>query len=251
MTGVADKVVIVTGAASGQGAAEAQALARAGARVVVTDLHHAAPEWITASDQLSYRRLDVSRPLDWQALGAWLGERYDRVDGLVNNAGIPNRARLTEVTLAEWDRVLSVNMTGALLGIQTIVPFMKSGGSIVNVGSTAALTGHYSVAYTVSKWALRGLSRVASMELGPRDIRVNAIHPGYIETPMTASTPDLFKAANVAQTPLGRIGQVGDVAPLVVFLISDESAHISGTDIPVDGGLTGHGGMKPLSEAMR
>jgi 3alpha(or 20beta)-hydroxysteroid dehydrogenase len=251
MTGVMDKVVIVTGAASGQGAAEAQALALAGAVVIATDLHDGPPEWPTTVPNVTYRRLDVSRPEDWRGLGAWLGERYGRVDGLVNNAGIPNRMRLSDVTLEDWERVFSVNVTGALLGIQTVVPYMTAGGSIVNVGSVAGLTGHYSAAYTVSKWALRGLSRVASMELGPQGIRVNAIHPGYIETPMTATAPEAFRAANVAQTPLGRTGQVEDVAPLVVFLLSDESAFISGADIPVDGGQTGHGGMKVLSDAVR
>jgi 3alpha(or 20beta)-hydroxysteroid dehydrogenase len=271
VAGVADKILVITGAASGQGAAEAQALARAGARVIATDLQAQAPGWTTDAAYLprgadgnaglpsgaqqdvgiAYRRLDVARPEDWQALGAWIGAQYGRVDGLVNNAGIPNRARLLDVTLAEWERVLSVNVTGALLGIQTIVPLMIHGGSIVNVGSVAGLTGHYAAAYTASKWALRGLSHVASLELGPRGIRVNAIHPGYIETPMTASAPEAFRTANAAQAPLGRVGQVEDVAPLVVFLLSDESAYISGADIPVDGGMTGHGGMKPLSDAAR
>jgi 3alpha(or 20beta)-hydroxysteroid dehydrogenase len=251
MAGVTNKVVVVTGAASGQGAGEAAALAHAGARVIATDLHAQAPETLTALSNLMYRQLDVARPEDWQALGAWIGEQYGRVDGLVNNAGIPNRARLMDVTLAEWNRVLSVNVTGAMLGMQTIVPWMTDGGSIVNVGSVAGLTGHYAAAYTASKWALRGLSHVASLEFGPRGIRVNAIHPGYIETPMTAAAPDAFRTANAAQTPLGRTGQVEDVVPLVVFLLSDESAYISGADIPVDGGMTGHGGMKPLSDAVR
>ncbi|HLZ26359.1 MAG TPA: SDR family oxidoreductase [Chloroflexota bacterium] len=249
MVGVTNKVVIVTGAASGQGAGEALALARAGARVIATDLREQAPAWIADADHLAYRRLDVARPADWQALSAWIGERHGRVDGLVNNAGTPNRERLLDVTLAEWERVLAVNVTGALLGIQTIVPWMTNGGAIVNVGSVAGLTGHYAAAYTASKWALRGLSRVASLELGPRGIRVNAIHPGYIETPMTAAAPDAFRTTNAAQTPLGRTGQVEDVVPLVVFLLSDEAAFISGADIPVDGGMSGHGGMKPLSDA--
>ena len=109
----------------------------------------------------------------------------------------------------------------------------------------------YPVAYTISKWALRGLSRVASMELGPLGIRVNSIHPGYIDTPMTATAPPAFRIANIAETPLGRVGTVDDVAPLVVFLISDESSYISGAEIPVDGGQTGHGGAKSLSDAVR
>ena len=115
----------------------------------------------------------------------------------------------------------------------------------------AGLTGHYPVAYTVSKWGLRGLSRVASLELGPRGIRVNTIFPGYIETPMTASAPPAFRAANIAETPLGRTGSADEVAPLVVFLISDESSYITGAEIVVDGGQTAHGGTKSLSDAVR
>jgi 3alpha(or 20beta)-hydroxysteroid dehydrogenase len=117
------------------------------------------------------------------------------------------------VTVSDWERVLSVNLTGALLGIQAVLPLMPAGGSIVNVGSAAALSAHYPAAYTVSKWGLRGLSRVASMELGPRGIRVNSIHPGFIETPMTASAPAAFRESNLLQIPLGRTGTPADVAP--------------------------------------
>lgn len=131
------------------------------------------------------------------------------------------------------------------------MPLMTRGSSIVNVGSSAALTAHYPVAYTTSKWALRGLSRAAALELGPRGIRVNTIHPGYIETEMTASAAPAFRKANIRETPLGRTGSVDEVAPLVVFLMSDESSFISGAEIPVDGGLTAHGGVKSLSDVLR
>jgi 3alpha(or 20beta)-hydroxysteroid dehydrogenase len=198
-----------------------------------------------------YRRLDVSRPDHWRELGAWLAEKYDDVHGLVNNAGIPFRARLQELELADWDRVIGINLTGTLLGIQTVAPLMPAGGSIVNVSSIAGLSGHYAAAYTVSKWGVRGLSRVASLELGDRGIRVNTVLPGYIETAMTASAPEWFRAANIEQTPLGRTGTPDEVAPLVVFLISDESAFISGAEIVVDGGQTGHGGTKRFSDASR
>ena len=251
---VEGKVVVVTGAARGQGAAEAAVLAREGATVVVTDVVDALSEPLAnAQDELGtvhYRRLDVSRPEDWSDLSAFIQERHGRVDGLVNNAGITHRARLGEVEIVDWERVFAVNVTGALLGIQTLLPLMPAGASIINVGSLAALTGHYTVAYTASKWALRGLSRVASMELGPRGIRVNSIHPGYIATPMTASAPEAFLQANNAATPLGRGGTVDEVAPLVVFLVSDESSFISGAEIPVDGGQWAHGGAKSLSDAL-
>jgi 3alpha(or 20beta)-hydroxysteroid dehydrogenase len=142
-------------------------------------------------------------------------------------------------------------VTGALLGIQALTPLMPPGSSIVVVGSVAALTAHYTVAYTASKWALRGLSRVASMELGPLGIRVNSIHPGYIETPMTASAPAAFREVSLEVVPLGRLGTPEDVAPLVGFLLSDESSYLSGTEIAIDGGQSAHGGVKALSDALR
>lgn len=242
------KIVVVTGAAAGQGAAEARALALEGATVIATDLHEDDPG---LGEGIVYRRLDVSRPDHWRDLGAWLAETYGEVHGLVNNAGIPFRARLQELELADWDRVLGINLTGTLLGIQTVAPLMPHGGSIVNVSSIAGLSGHYAAAYTVSKWGVRGLSRVASLELGDRGIRVNTVLPGYIETAMTASAPEWFRDANIEQTPLGRTGTPEEVAPLVVFLISDESAFISGAEIVVDGGQTGHGGTKRFSDASR
>jgi 3alpha(or 20beta)-hydroxysteroid dehydrogenase len=245
---VEGKVVVVTGAARGQGAAEANALAREGATVIATDIAGGAPE---LDKGIEYRRLDVSSPEDWASLSAWIAETHGRLDGLVNNAGVPFRDRIDEIGLDDWNRVLAINLTGTLLGVQTAAALMQTGGSIVNVSSVAGFTAYHGAAYTVSKWGVRGLSRVASMELGPRGIRVNTIFPGYIETPMTASAPPEFRGANVAQTPLGRTAQPEEVAPLIVFLLSDESSFISGAEIVIDGGQVAHGGSMALSDAVR
>lgn len=242
------KVVVITGAASGQGAAEAAALAAEGATVLATDIQdplEALPAGVT------FRRLDVARPEDWSAAADWLRAEVGVVHGLVNNAGVTWRARLDEVTLEDWDRVLRINLTGAMLGIQAMTPLMTAGGSIVNISSRAGLSGHFTAAYTTSKWGLRGLSRVASLEFGPSGIRSNCLFPGYIDTPMVRTAPPAFIEAAVKEIPVGRRGTPADIAPLVVYLISDESTYISGSEISVDGGEWAHNGTKVYSDLLR
>jgi 3alpha(or 20beta)-hydroxysteroid dehydrogenase len=143
-----------------------------------------------------------------------------------------------------------VNAVGSALGIRHLGPLMCAGSSIVNVGSAAALMAHYALAYSASKWALRGITKAAAMELGPRGIRVNCIHPGFIETAMTRSAPDAFREANLRATPLARTGTPDDVAPVVGFLLSRASGFITGVDLPIDGGLTSHGGGKTIADAL-
>jgi 3alpha(or 20beta)-hydroxysteroid dehydrogenase len=258
--GLAGRTIVVTGAARGQGAAEAEILVREGARVVGADIlddeGRALAERLTASGPgtMEYWRLDVSSEEQWAGLAAHLAASGPgTVHGLVNNAGVPYRARLLDMDLAGWDRVMAINLTGAMLGMRTLVPLMPAdgGAAIVNIGSIAGLTAHHALAYTVSKWGLRGLSKVAALELAPRGIRVNAVHPGPIDTPISAGADPVFLTATVEQTLLGREGRSEEVAELVVFLLSARASYITGAEIPVDGGHTSHGGTKSIVDALR
>lgn len=264
------KLIVVTGAARGQGQAEAAKLAAEGATVIACDLPGAMQTEAGQADTpqsgalkpgagpagpapgVRPHALDVADPESWDALRERIRREFGgRVDGLINNAGVTSRVRLPDVELEEWNRVLAVNLTGPMLGIRTLLPLMGEGASIVNVGSIAGLTGHYTAAYTASKWGLRGLTRTAATELGPRGIRVNAVHPGYIHTPMTSGAPETFLQANLEITPLGRGGQPDEVADLMVFLMSDESRFISGAEIQIDGGQVAGGVSTFMSNAVR
>ncbi|MEJ3746510.1 SDR family oxidoreductase [Actinomycetes bacterium KLBMP 9797] len=233
MTTLIGRTIVVTGSASGIGAAVAAAATTAGATVVALDL---------ASG------FDVTDETAWHRLARGLKAP---VHGLVNCAGITCRARLGEVTTTDFIRVQAVNVVGPLLGIQALAPLMPAGGSIVNIGSLAAVQGHYPVAYTASKWSLRGLTHAACLELGPRGIRVNLVHPGFVHTAMTASAPPAFQAISVANTPLGRPGTAAEVAAVAVFLLGAAASYVSGAEIAVDGGASSHGGAKTVSDALR
>jgi 3alpha(or 20beta)-hydroxysteroid dehydrogenase len=241
---VEGKVVVVTGAARGQGAAEAAALAAEGATVIAADVIEPERELPAG---VRFEQLDVTSQESWARLAELLRREHGRVDGLVNNAGITSRTRLEDVELEEVERILRVNLIGPLLGIKALLPLMGRGASIVNIGSTAALSGHFPPAYTTAKWGVRGLTRLASMELGPRGIRVNVVHPGFIETPMSVGVTDWFRRQHTLAAPLGRGATPEEIAPAIVFLISDEASFITGAELPVDGGFSGHAGARLIS----
>ena len=190
-------------------------------------------------DASGVERLDVTDPASWASVVGLAVERFGRVDVLVNNAGIHAAAPVDEMPLERFRAVLDVNLIGPFLGIQAVVPHMPRGGSIVNVSSLNGLAAQARTsAYTASKFGLRGLTKAAALDLGPLGIRVNAILPGVIRTPMVAYVVDEREEQLAAGLPLGRIGEPMDIAAAAVFLASDEAAWISGIDLTVDGGHT-------------
>lgn len=222
------RVAIITGAARGQGAEEARRFAAEGAQVVATDV-------LDADGVLP---LDVASADDWRRVVDSVVAEHGRVDVLVNNAGICPIGTVQTMSEAEFRSVLDVNLVGAFLGIQTVAPHMPPGSSIVNISSLNGLAARPgAAAYTASKFALRGLTKAAALDLGSAGIRVNAILPGVTRTPMIAEVVAEDEASLAAGHPLGRIGEPADIAATAVFLASDDSAFITGTDIVVDGGL--------------
>jgi len=221
-----DKVVIITGAARGQGLAEVQRFIAEGAHVIAGD--------VLDHDGIY---LDVTSEESWANAVKSAVEVHGRVDVLVNNAGIRAVAPVHEMPVEEFQRVLDVNLIGPLLGIQAAVPFMPPGGSIINVSSLNGLAANLSTsAYTASKFALRGLTKSAALDLGPLGIRVNAILPGVIRTPMISYIVDEHEDRLAAGLPLGRIGEPMDIAGAALFLASDDASWVTGQDIVVDGG---------------
>jgi NAD(P)-dependent dehydrogenase (short-subunit alcohol dehydrogenase family) len=241
---VAGKVALVTGGASGMGAAHVRALAREGATVIVTDIAADAGAALAAElratgASVCSHRLDVADPESWRAVVAEAEAAHDRIDILVNNAGVQVRSVGVTVDEREWNLVTSVNQRGVFLGMQAVIPGMVrgGGGSIVNIASVAALVGlPGSLPYQGSKAAVLGLTRGAAVAYGPDNIRVNAICPGLVVTGMTDSAGTGAVEAMKAQIPLRRDGLADEVSAAVVFLASDESSYITGVALPVDGG---------------
>lgn len=240
---LADKVAIVTGGAQGQGAATVRRFVQEGARVVVGDIDDEAGAELAEElgPAVVFQHLDVGSEDDWSdavrevsALG--------RVNILVNNAGVLSFSTINDIELSDYERVIRVNQTGPLLGMRAVIPRMsEGGGSIINMSSVEGLAGIAGmVACTASKFAVRGMSKAAAVELGDRDIRVNSVHPGVVDTGLASKAVGEFVPLDDVgkRIALGRIARPGEIAELAVFLAADESSYCTGAEFVADGGAT-------------
>jgi 3alpha(or 20beta)-hydroxysteroid dehydrogenase len=239
------KVALITGAARGQGAAAARRFVAEGADVVLTDVldDEGAALATELGGKASYKSLDVGDETAWAAVADEIRERFGRLDVLVNNAGMLHFSAIADTTLADYERIVRVNQIGTVLGMRMAVPLMKdAGGSIINISSVEGLGGMpFLVAYASTKFAIRGMTKVAAMELGQHGIRVNSVHPGAVDTAMVATALGgmaVDMAPIGAKVPLGRVAKPDEVANMVLFLASDESSYSTGAEFVVDGGAT-------------
>jgi len=232
------RVAIITGGARGQGAAEGRRFRAEGAVVYLTDVLVAEGAAVAAEIGATFLEHDVTDVDQWKVVVEHVLAEAGRIDVLVNNAGVLHWATMTETTLDAWNRVVAINQTGVFLGMQAVAPAMKAqqSGNIVNISSVAAYSGSGPCfAYGATKWAVRGMTKGAAQELGPFGIRVNSVHPGVIDTPMMAGTPLEQLGGGV---PLRRYASADEVAGLVCWLASDESAYATGAEFVLDGGMT-------------
>jgi NAD(P)-dependent dehydrogenase (short-subunit alcohol dehydrogenase family) len=247
------KAALVTGASRGQGEAEARLFAAEGAKVLLCDILDDQGKAVAQSlrdggQTAHYRHLDVTSEDDWKSAVDFAAQEFGGLQVLVNNAGVGLRKpSMLDIKREEWQRVLDINLTGPFLGTQAVAPVMRDGGggAIVNIGSIAGTTGHFATAYTATKWGIRGLTKSAAMEFAPWNIRVNAVHPGIVDTAIVAGSDD-FKEAMEWMTPLGRIAQPEEIAGAVLFLASDEAGFVTGMDMEVDGGFANAGAYRQV-----
>ena len=243
------KVALISGGARGQGAAEARLFAQEGAKVVIGDLldvdgMRVAAEIAELGGEAIYVHLDVTKEEDWQSAVQAAVSAYGKLDVLINNAGIWRRGRVEDTTVEDWDAIQNVNSKGVFLGTKAAIPEMRKagGGSVINISSTAGLVGGpRSTAYTASKGAVRLFTKATAIQYAGEGIRSNSIHPGPIDTEMIQRVwqgEDNSREESIARTPLGRVGTVDDIAYGALFLASDESSFMTGSELVIDGGST-------------
>lgn len=250
MITLAGKVALISGGARGLGAAECALFADLGAKVMLGDVRADEARATAArigEERCRFTPLDVTDPVSWREAVERTVTRFGRLDILVNNAGIFLGSPIEETTLDEYMRVVMINQVGTFLGMQAVVPAMRAagGGSIVNVASVAGVLASPgpTLAYTATKFAVRGMTRAAAIELAPANIRVNVLVPGTFDTPMNSENAAVMRAvtATAARQPISRLGRADEIAPMAAFLASDAASYCTGADYMVDGGmLAGH-----------
>jgi cyclopentanol dehydrogenase len=243
-----NKVVLISGGAKGMGAVEAKLFAKEGAKIVIGDLLEAEGKQVEAEineigGECLFVPLNVTDEDQWKQAVTAAVARFGKLDVLVNNAGIFRSNRIEDTSTDEWDQVMDINAKGVFLGAKAVIPAMREagGGSIINLSSVAGLVGAaYSSAYTASKGAVRLFTKSTAIQYAADGIRSNSIHPGVIQTDMTADAiaDSKFKAQRVDPTPLARLGQPEDVAYGALYLASDESSFVTGAELVIDGGWT-------------
>jgi 3alpha(or 20beta)-hydroxysteroid dehydrogenase len=236
------QVAIVTGAARGQGEAEARLFAKEGAKVVLTDIlaDQGAAVAADIGEAASFVRHDVSSPEGWTEVVRSTQEAFGRIDILVNNAAIVGTLRLEDTEPELYERLYRVNQLGVYLGMHAVIAPMREvgGGSIVNIASVAGLKGSGSLfAYASTKWAVRGMSKAAAFELARYKIRVNCICPGVIDTPMNDGNSERMMEVLLRTTPMRRMGEPQEIAEAALYLASGAAAFVTGIDLVVDGGM--------------
>ena len=239
------KVAIITGGGSGIGEATAKKIAAEGASVVVADVNEAGLQRVVEEIKATGGEatgivLDVSKQESWEAAVAATEEAYGKLNIVFNNAGIGGATLdLTNETIENWSKVIAINQTGVMLGIRTTIDLIKKsgGGSIINTSSIFGIIGGFGAmpAYAASKGAVRNLTKNAALNFATDNVRVNSVHPGFIDTPILGDTD---RSLMTGSTPMGRLGQPEEIANTVAFLASDEASFITGSEIVVDGGYT-------------
>jgi 3alpha(or 20beta)-hydroxysteroid dehydrogenase len=253
---VKGKVALVTGAAGGLGMAMSKRLLEEGVEgIVLTDLSESKLfDFAKEMEQLHQVKIipltqDVTREEDWQQVASVIQQDFGKLDILVNNAGGSRRVTFEEGTLDDWNWVVALNQTSTFLGMKVCLPLLKQSGkaSIINISSVAGLTGYHAAAYTASKWAVRGMTKAAAMEFADWGVRVNSVHPGFIRTPLTEPVIELVKKYNKVNA-MERIGQPDEIAHAILFLASDESSYMTGSELVLDGGMMAGGAVRMVGK---
>lgn len=250
------KFGFITGAAGGLGSLTCKKFIEEDIQgLLITDINEM--KLLELTDELSQKSNteiipivhDVKREENWKKVIQTIGKEFGKLDILINNAGGSNRRKIEDCTLNDWNEIIAINQTSTFLGMKLCLPYLKksNSGSIINISSVAGLTGYFSAPYSAAKWAVRGMTKTAAMEFSKWNIRVNSVHPGYVWTPLTQDAPELVKSFNKVNA-MERVGEPEEVVSAILFLASNDSSYMTGSEMVVDGGLTAGGGIRFITK---